>query len=50
MSLPPMQWPDDIKRLFNILVINSEDDLCGVRKTKHIIDHFYWVSYDCWRR
>ena len=49
MSLPPRQWPEDIKRMFNILVINSEDDLCGVRKTRHIVDHVYWMSYDCWR-
>ncbi len=50
LSLPPRQWPEDVKRMFNILVINSEDDLCGVRKTKHIIDHVYWMSYDCWKK
>jgi hypothetical protein len=49
LSLPPNQWPDYIKRFFNIRDINAEYELCGVRKTKRIIDHVYWMSYDCWR-
>lgn len=50
LSLPPRQWPDDIKRIFNILVINSEDELCALRKTRRIVDHVYWMSGDdCWR-
>lgn len=49
MSLPPRQWPDDLKREFGIKDINSEGYLCSVRKTKRIVDHVYWMSDDCWR-
>lgn len=49
LSLPPRQWPDDIKRYFNIRDVNAEIDICRVRKTKHIVDHVYWMSYDCWK-
>jgi hypothetical protein len=48
MSLPPMQWPVDLKQMFGIK-FGDEIYLCGVRKTKHIIDHVYWMSDDCWR-
>ena len=46
MSLPPQQWPDDIKRSFSVLV-PEEVFLCGVRKTKRIADGVYRVSDDC---
>jgi hypothetical protein len=47
MSLPPRQWPDDIKRIFNIQGLNSEDEPCSIRKRKRIVDHVYWISNGC---
>jgi hypothetical protein len=52
MSLPPRQWPVDIKREFLGVRATREDlfeeELCGLRKTRRIVDHVYWIDYDCW--
>lgn len=52
MSLPPRQWPVDIKREFLGVRATrenlSEDELCGLRKTRRIVNHVYWIHYDCW--
>jgi hypothetical protein len=63
LSLPPKQWPDDIKYEFFSVVDGfgvrqvpadfskdlPEYALCGVRNTKRIVDHVYWISDDCWK-